>query len=119
MDFDKFFVGFDRLFDAGNYPPFNLRKTKDKFIVELAVAGVDKKDLSVEASQNKLTISGTPKQTPLDSYIHKGISNKTFTRTFTLANHLKVVSAELNNGLLSVTLESLPPETRTQKVEIK
>jgi molecular chaperone IbpA len=119
MDFDKFFVGFDRLLDVGNYPPFNLRKVEDKFLIELAVAGVGKKDLNIEVSQNKLTISGKPKQNPLDTYLHKGISNKSFTRTFALANHIKVASAELNNGLLSITLESVLPETKTQKVEIK
>lgn len=117
MNLDKFFVGFDRLLDAGNYPPFNLRKVDDKHIIELAVAGVDKGDLDIEVSQSKLIITGKPKQNSPESYLYKGISNKPFTRTFALASHIKVASAELNDGLLSITLESA--ETNSQKVNIK
>jgi molecular chaperone IbpA len=119
----KFAVGFDGVFDEilrlsnqqkdTNYPPYNIVKHSDnKFVIELAVAGFKDGDINVTVDKNLLTIEGQ-QALELNSnveYLHRGISARNFTRTFTLADHVEVVDATVNNGIMGITLERIVPE---------
>lgn len=138
-DFEKHFVGFDEQLNKftkihndltkniPNYPPYNIKKVDDnKYVIELAVAGFSKQELELEINDGVLTVTGN---TTLGSemedgsnveYLWKGISNRAFTRTFTLADSVQIKNAEYVNGLLKVWLEKLVPETKkAKKIEIK
>lgn len=119
----KFAVGFDGVFDEilrlsnqqkdANYPPYNIVKHSDnKFVIELAVAGFKDGDITVTVDKNTLTIEGS-QSVDLDTnveYLHRGISARNFTRTFTLADHVEVVDAVVTNGIMGITLERVVPE---------
>jgi len=122
-------IGFDRIFDElnrtfanskndGNYPPYNvINLPEDKFIIEVAVAGFEENELDVEVRENILTIKGTKttdKDVNLD-YLHKGISDRNFTRTFTLNSDIHVKGATVKNGILAIALELLVPEEQKPK----
>lgn len=137
--FGKFFVGADKLAQrvqetvdhisktATSYPPFNLKKVDDnKYVVELAVAGFGKQDVELTLEGGKLVIKG---QTTLDTliqdgvdvtYLHKGIADRAFTRTFSLADNVEVKNAEMLNGILKIWLEHIIPEDKKpKKIDIK
>lgn len=137
--FGKFFVGADKMAQkmtetlehiqksATNYPPFNLKKVEDnKYVVELAVAGFGKQDIEMTLEDNKLVIKG---HTTLDTltkdgvdvqYLHKGIADRAFTRTFTLADNVEIQNAEMLNGILKIWLEHIIPEhKKPKKIDIK
>jgi len=131
----KFAVGFDSMFDEilrvsnqqsqQNYPPYNVVKhSEDKFVIELAVAGFREGDVTVTVEKNLLTITGE-KIESLDEleknveYLHRGISSRSFNRTFTLADHVEVVDASSKDGILSITLErKVPEELQPKKIAI-
>jgi molecular chaperone IbpA len=121
---DPFAVGFDRIFDRlhtlntlqskqGNYPPYNIVKSgDDRYEVEIAVAGFDESEISIELEDGVMTVSGTKKTEGDDAfeYIHKGIAERDFTRKFTLSDTIEVRGADMNNGILSIILENVIPE---------
>jgi molecular chaperone IbpA len=138
--FNKFFVGADKFADrmaetvqhlantATNvtYPPFNLKKTEEnKYVIEMAVAGFGKNDLEMTLEDNKLIVNG---KTTIDTitedgtnqtFLHKGISDRPFTRSFTLADNVVVNNAALVNGLLKIWLEHIiPEEKKPKKIDI-
>ena len=118
-------VGFDRinrLMDAAmqmegtakGYPPYNIvKRDTDLYRVTLAVAGFAEADLHIELHNNQLTVTGNTEKSasaePVE-YLHKGIAGRSFERRFQLADHIKVVGAGLENGLLHVELERDVPE---------
>lgn len=132
-DFGRFFIGYDKVAEklaniadqsaklVQNYPPFNIKKVSDnKYAIELAVAGFGKQDIDIEMVDGKLVISGkTESKEDEDTFLWKGISNKAFTRQFTLADNVEIREAELLNGMLRVWLEMLTPETNKRTIEIK
>ena len=134
-------VGFDNVFDqleymmedrffekgtVGNFPPYNIVKTgENTYDVELALAGFNRNDIEVEYKENNLTVK-TKKQDKADEtdpdgdMIHRGISKRMFSRSFTIANDVEVKGAELKDGLLKVSLERIIPEHKKAKtIEIK
>ena len=109
-----------------NYPPYNIRKTgKDKYSIEVALAGFSKKDVEVEFEDNLLTvktkqINKSENQNIDGEMIHKGISQRQFARSFTIADDVKVNGAELKDGLLTIACEKIIPEYKKKKlIEIK
>ena len=124
-----FSVGFDDMFDQfesmlgngglvqSNYPPYNIRKAgKDKYAIELALAGFSKNDVEVEFEDNLLTvktkkINNTEKKDG-NEIIHKGISQRSFSKSFTIADDVKIDSAELKDGLLTINCEKIIPEQK-------
>ena len=128
-------VGFDRTFDrlfdyvthqaeSTGYPPYNIQKTEDyKFEIEMALAGFDKKDIEIEVAEGVLTVKSLrDKDTgATDDYtLYKGISQRNFTRKFTLADDIVVKGAELKNGMLTINLERIvPEEKKPQLIEVK
>jgi molecular chaperone IbpA len=137
--FSKFFVGADKFAQrvqetvdhisksATSYPPFNLKKVDDnKYVVELAVAGFGKHDVELTLEDGKLVIKGnttvdTLTQDGIDvTYLHKGIADRAFTRTFSLADNVEVKNAEMFNGILKIWLEHMIPEhKKPKKIDIK
>jgi molecular chaperone IbpA len=120
-------VGFDRLFEqlknytehqvqSSGFPPYNIRKEAEKYFIDLAVAGLSKKDLEVEIAEGVLTIRSTHESTDNTNLLHRGISFKKFTRKFTLADNLVVNGAEYNNGMLTIELELVLPEAKKPKL---
>ena len=116
-------VGFDRMSrlmeaalqlegSAKGYPPYNIaRRDQDLYQVTLAVAGFAEDELSIELHNNQLTVSGR-RDTEGDTleYLHQGIAGRAFERRFQLADHIKVVAANLQHGLLHIELEREVPE---------
>lgn len=132
-DLDKFFVGYDQIFDRlrefhdtatkniPNYPPYNIKKTDDNtYVIEMAVAGFGKQDIEIETEGDKLVIKGNAEQTEDDNgTLYQGLALRPFTRMFTLNDQVVVDNAEMINGLLKITLERLVPKSQRTKVEIK
>lgn len=125
--FRPFTIGFDRLFDdmerisniSDNFPPYNvIKSSEDSYIIELAVAGFDKKELSIEFKDSVLKVEGKKETREID-FAHKGISERNFVRSWTLGEHVKVKSAEVSNGLLIISLErEVPEEEKPQVIKI-
>jgi molecular chaperone IbpA len=122
-----YFLGFDRLMrdmeNFGNnipkYPPHNIIKEDGKFKIEMALAGFAKEDVSIEIKNKTLKVVGEPLQETKD-YVFKGISSKGFEKSFVLGEHIKVIDADMINGLLSISLEEIvPEENKPLKIEIK
>jgi molecular chaperone IbpA len=115
-------IGFDRLaqvFDDARrsdaqigYPPYNIeRVAEDKYRIAMAVAGFDRSELEIEVERDILKVVGRkPNTEPERTYLHRGIAARDFEHTFRLADHLKVVGAKLENGLLEIELEREVPE---------
>jgi len=125
-----FSIGFDDMFDQfesmlgngslgvqTNYPPYNIRKAgKDKYAIEVAVAGFNKDDVEVEYEDNLLTVKTKDvkrtEEKDGDEVIHRGISQRSFARSFTIADDVKVNGAELKDGLLTISCEKLSLKLR-------
>ena len=132
-----FSIGFDDMFDQfesmlgngrvvqNNYPPYNIRKAgKDKYAIEVAVAGFNKNDVEVEYEDNLLTVQTKDvkrsEEKDGDEVIHRGISQRSFARSFTIADDVKVNGAELKDGLLTISCEKIIPEIKKKRlIEIK
>ena len=122
--FDQFenMLGNGSLSTQSNYPPYNIRKTgKDKYSIEVALAGFNKKDVEVEFEDNLLTVrtkqvNKTDDKNENGEIIHKGISQRQFARSFTIADDVKVNGAELKDGLLTVACERIVPEYKKKKL---
>ena len=131
--FKPFSVGFDNLFDdfdriykfnsdsINHYPPYNIRKVNDTdYVIELAIAGFGKKDIEVKSQENTLTIKSKDKKEEVsdkdESILHRGISQRSFKRSFTVAEDVVVKGADLKDGLLSVKLERIIPDEKKPKI---
>jgi len=134
--FDKYFVGSDKFLAkvqetmdlvansaaSAGYPPFNLKKTDDNvYVIEMAVAGFGKNDIELTLEDNKLKIAGHTTVDTLvadgvdQTFLHKGISDRPFERTFSLADNVVVNNAQYINGLLKIWLEHIIPEDKKPK----
>lgn len=115
-------IGFDRLFELLNqpervettaaWPPYNIEKVADdQYRITMAVAGFTPDEIELTQQDTMLLVSGQ-KATPENErhYLHRGIAARTFRQTFNLADHVKVVGANLENGLLTVALKREVPE---------
>jgi molecular chaperone IbpA len=123
----RFAVGFDRMFDelsrtagtlnATNYPPYNIIKESETiWKIEVAVAGFDESELDVEIVNNELIVKGSKeKEGVATNYLHQGIGARDFERTFALAENVEVKGAAVKNGILTVTLEHIVPESAKPK----
>lgn len=127
-DFDKFFIGYEDLFDrlnsiaeaahrnSTNYPPYNIYRIDDNHhAIEMAVAGFAEDEIDIELQENKLTVTGNKKADVAVEFIHQGLSGRDFTRTFGLGEDVVVRGAELKNGLLTIALERVVPEHKLPK----
>lgn len=126
-------VGFDRLMrlledsmqwtEGGNggYPPYNIEKRgQDQYRITLAVAGFGERDLAIHVRENALLIEGKKNEPEGETaYLHRGIAGRSFKRQFHLADHVKVTSASLHNGLLVIDLvQEVPEAMKPRRIEI-
>lgn len=133
VGFDNVFDHFERMFNDDffnvptvNYPPYNIVKTgANTYNVEVALAGFSRDDVSVEFAEGILTIKSkdrteSEKQDADSDIIHKGISKRYFSKSFTVSDDVEIKGAELKDGLLTVSLERIVPESKKARViEIK
>ena len=135
-------VGFDSIFDhfestwdddffnlssaSNNYPPYNIVKSgNNKYDVEVALAGFNKKDINVNVGDGMLTIESKKEDKNSDEdengeVLHKGISQRYFKRSFSVADDVEVKGAKLEDGLLRVSMERKVPEARKLKtIDVK
>lgn len=120
-------IGVDRLFDrivnqidhaTTNYPPYNIVETgENTYEVQVAVAGFNQGDLEIIVKDGELIITGEKTETTPEGYIfrHQGISARKFIRTFSLGDHVEVKDAVAKDGILSVKLERVIPDSAKPK----
>jgi molecular chaperone IbpA len=125
-------VGFDRLAslldqasgldtDAPAYPPYNIeRLTDNAYRITMAVAGFAKSDVTIEVRDSTLTVRGEKKPDSADrAFLHRGIAGRGFERRFQIADHVEVVAADLQDGLLHIELKrELPEKMKPRRIEI-
>ena len=131
VGYDNVFDRFETMFDndhffttTSNYPPYNIVKTGDyTYDIELALAGFGKKDIEVNYADSQLQIRSVKDEKAeedAEGVLHKGISKRQFSRTFTIADDVEIKGAELKDGLLKVSLEKIIPDNkkpRTIKID--
>ena len=125
VGFDDVFDHFESMFDGptitvgSNYPPYNIVKTGDnKFDIEVALAGFNKKDINVTSENGMLTIESKQEDKSEDKdgeVLHKGISKRYFKKSFTIADDVEIKGAELKDGMLKVSMEKIVPEAKKLK----
>ena len=124
-------VGFDRMFnrmmnspttqqDSG-YPPYNIRKVDDyNYVIEIALAGFSESDIEVEVADGVISVRslGEKGKQNLDTpdYVHRGIANRSFSKSWTLSDDMVVKGAEFQNGLLNINLEKVVPEEKKPRI---
>src|SRR6056300_1877417 len=133
VGFDSMFDRFERMVEddfftgtSVNYPPYNIVKTGDyTYDIELALAGFNKKDIDVEYSDGVVTVKSIHETKSEEderngSVLHRGISKRHFTKSFTIADDVIVRGAELKDGLLKISLERIIPESKKPRsIEVK
>ncbi len=125
-------VGYDHLTNVMNrafnsaepgngFPPYNIELVDENhYRITLAVAGFGQEDLSIEVRNQTLTVSGRQESRKEANFLHRGIGSATFAQRFQLADHVEVVSADIENGLLTIDLERRIPEAlKPRTIEIK
>jgi molecular chaperone IbpA len=123
-------VGIDRLFDritrqidaaaSGNYPPYDIVVTGDStYEIRVAAAGFRLEEINIEYHEGQLAVTGTKDAAPDHEYLHHGISNRSWFRSWTLADYVEVKAAVMKDGILTIKLERIVPETmKPKKIEI-
>ena len=125
-------IGFDRLadmlsnasrVDGTGYPPYNIEASgEDQYRISMAVAGFSESELDIVTEQNTLTVSGqkaAEDEQEDREFLYRGIATRSFERRFQLADHVRVVSARLENGLLHIELQrELPEKMKPRRIEI-
>ena len=112
----------NRVFDlhetTKNYPPYNLIEVSNvESLLEIALAGFKKKEVNVYTQDGKLFVEGQREDTESEkTYVHRGMAQRSFTRTWTLAEETEVRSVVFEDGLLSITLGRVVPEHHNKKV---
>jgi molecular chaperone IbpA len=133
VGFDSIFDNFQSMFDDDfisdiqpSYPPYNIVKSgKNTYDIEVALAGFNKKDINVNVEDSMLTIESVKDKAEQevednDGVLHRGISQRMFKRSFTIASDVKVTGAELKDGLLKVSMEKVIPEEKKLKtIQVK
>lgn len=128
VGFDRFNDLFEQLVDGGtearfeNYPPYNIEKNGDsQYRIVMAVAGFSPNDLNLTVEKDTLTVTGqiAEKEGETATYLHRGIAQRAFKRSFRLADHIKVTGAETRDGLLIVHLvREVPEEAKPRTIPI-
>lgn len=124
-------IGFDRLAHLFNdaeradaqpsYPPYNIELvSEDRYRIAMAVASFDRSEIDIEAENDTLKITGRKQRDePHRTYLHRGIAARDFAHSFKLADHVRVLSAQLDNGLLAIELvREVPEALKPRKIVI-
>jgi len=133
LDFSPLYrnaIGFDRLFNlmeannakngSSGYPPYNIeQQDENKYRITMAVAGFAEDQLEITQKENMLVVRGEQKAAEEKNYVYQGIAERDFERKFQLADYVKVIGAEMENGLLHVDLErEIPEAMKPRKIAI-
>ncbi len=127
---DPFFIGFNRELSRLNtahktnlqsYPPYDLIKLdEDTYRLSVAIAGFTKNDIDVSVDNGTLIIKGDIVEVTDAEVVHKGIAGRKFVRSFALGEYMEVSSAELKDGLLTISIARVvPEEKKTKTIKIK
>ncbi|MCB1786349.1 MAG: Hsp20 family protein [Chromatiaceae bacterium] len=134
FDFTPLFrtaIGFDRLAhaletanraEAGGYPPYNIELTgEDQYRISMAVAGFTADEIDIEVKENRLTVTGKKDADVADRrFLHRGIANRNFERSYQLADYVRVDGAELKDGLLHIDLvREVPDSMKPRRIQIR
>lgn len=122
-------IGFDRLANLiesaasnGNagYPPYNIEQLGDSdYRISMAVAGFTQEELELSFQENLLTVKGNKQADSERNYLYQGIAERGFERRFQLADYVRVMGADLKNGLLHIDLvREVPEAMKPRKIEI-
>ena len=125
-------IGFDRVFDAvtrlhtveggqsNSFPPYNIKKLDaENYEIQIALAGFSKSELDIVVEDGNLVVKGEQEKSE-DDFLHKGIAERNFTRTWSLADTVKVSGSELKDGVLTINLvNKIPDELKPQSIKIK
>ena len=126
-------IGFDRVFDAvtrlhtveggqsSSFPPYNIKKLDaENYEIQIALAGFSKSELDIVVEDGNLVVKGEQNHTPKAEFLHKGIAERNFTRTWALADDVKVTGSKLKDGVLTISLvHEIPEEKKPTSIEIK
>ncbi|MFC5584806.1 Hsp20 family protein [Nitratireductor kimnyeongensis] len=125
LGFDSMEKTLERIAKSGDgYPPYNIERIRAeneqgvRLRITLAVAGFSADDLDVTTEENQLIVRGRQADEGEREYLHRGIAARQFQRMFVLAEGMRVLNAELKNGLLSIDLDRPEPERLVQKINI-
>ncbi|MCK0206817.1 Hsp20 family protein [Starkeya koreensis] len=124
LGFDEIERALDRVMKGSDgYPPYNVERVAEagqpeRLRITLAVAGFTREQLDVTVEEKELVIRGRQGEEPERLYLHRGIAARQFQRTFVLADGMRVLGAELKNGLLSVDLVRPEPERIVRRIAI-
>ncbi|MBB2972151.1 Hsp20 family protein [Mesorhizobium sp. RMAD-H1] len=124
LGFDTMEKTLERIAKSGDgYPPYNIERLRtqsgpERLRITLAVAGFSDSDLEVTTEDNQLVIRGRQTDEEEREYLHRGIAARQFQRVFVLADGMRVVGAELRNGLLSIDLDRPEPERLVKRIDI-
>jgi len=128
VGFDRFFSDWEEMFSndffktPSNWPAYNIVEKKDNhYDIEVALAGFNKKDIKVSYADGQLSIESvkndkTKERDENGNVIHQGIAKRYFKKSFSIADNCVVKSAELQDGLLRVSLERIIPEAQKPRV---
>lgn len=118
QEFEKIFA---QPITKTNYPPFNIIEVdKDEWILEYAVAGLNKEHLEITTHNGVLTIKNVNEKEDTPKYLHKGIADRKFTHSITMPKYSEVLKAETRDGILSITIvRAIPEELQPKVVEIQ
>jgi molecular chaperone IbpA len=126
VGFDSLFNDFERRFANqinNNYPPHNIIRTgENQYIIELAVSGFDTEEITVEVDQEHLVIRGERAQPndPEHEYLYRGLATRDFVKVFPLLDHVEVKGSTIKNGILTVSLEKIIPESlKPRKIKVQ
>ena len=134
VGFDRLFGDVDRLFanQAPSYPPYNIERVSDtEYVITVAVAGFEEGDINVTVDNGMLTIAGHKNDARRDvdrndgftkeqTWLHKGIATRDFSRSWNLAEYVEVESAENSNGMLKIVLkQEIPEALKPKQIKIK
>jgi HSP20 family molecular chaperone IbpA len=125
LGFDAMEKTLERLAKTGDsYPPYNIERLRaadgcgERLRITLAVAGFADADLDVSVEESQLVVRGKQSDDTEREYLHRGIAARQFQRTFVLADGMRVIAADLKNGLLSIELDRPEPERLIRKINI-
>jgi molecular chaperone IbpA len=124
-DVEKYSIGMDEWFHRfgalhqteSNYPPYNvIKESNTEFRLEVALAGFKKNQITVYTENNKLFVEGEREVDSEKDYVHHGLAQRAFTRSWTISDDMEVKKVEFDNGLLSISLIKVIPEHQKRKV---
>ena len=125
LGFDSMEKTLERIAKSGDsYPPYNIERIRNKegrgerLRITLAVAGFAEQDLEVLIEENQLIVRGRQNDDTEREYLHRGIASRQFQRLFVLADGMRVLGAELRNGLLAIDLDRPEPERLVRRIDI-